>query len=734
LFGFKDCQLPEPGSSVICYAISPFNAWIIGSIPINDRDTTVYPSRTTTGQGDSIVDEANLQGYGTDFSKTVYNNVRRPTDVVQGEHVYSNDFGVLMGLFQQMATLKASELAQIQVHLLDDLVRIISHNFQHWTSSGELKIYHDGQSLLTEYSATHIPQESYGQPIRQDNTATHPFIETNKSTADDLNDYYSLSNNERAKAIERFKIYIGRLGDFINTFLAIPDNTVLPDLAGTVPTKPDLGAFNFHLGLDGGTHVRSIKEIFLEKVNWIRVPQRIREPEDPTGDLAEDIKLPIKEEFVFNNDYKANENPFLYYLQLRDYVAYTSQTNNYANLSQYQKDFYLNSDITKETPISDIGYVDPQTPAKNQGNFELRTSGMYLMDNGGVVLRDAWGSAIILEGGNIYIQPAQHLYLQPLGSLICKIGQFVSIAANNDIDLSSTTGGYRCKTNLAQYLYSDNSGIILHANGITPTSGIPDPTTEAIQTIGGVVLKSALGVYSFATTDILQYASSSLVLKSDDNIVVQSATDLLMTSATDCVIGAQSTLALVSQGSAELVAGSSLAMGGVTGTSIGQKGIFLDLGYLPITENPYVDPIKGALDINSLVTPFQQIFTTNALQYVDSFTTKAEFLNLQFRFLNSSKYQITNLDAPIPQTIAQQQDLFINSGDLSPWQETSVNSTYPYPGANLFDSIYAASSGLNNFQNYPSGNDIAEITNGVANPTQISNNSLQTYTILNIES
>jgi hypothetical protein len=102
--------------------------------------------------------------------------------------------------------------------------------------------------------------------------------------------------------------------------------------------------------------------------------------------------------------------------------------------------------------------------------------------------------------------------------------------------------------------------------------------------------------------------------------------------------------------------------------------------------------------------------------------------------LNSSKYQITNLDAPIPQTIAQQQDLFINSGDLSPWQETSVNSTYPYPGANLFDSIYAASSGLNNFQNYPSGNDIAEITNGVANPTQISNNSLQTYTILNIES
>ena len=41
LFGFKDCQLPEPGSSVICYAISPFNAWIIGSIPINDRDTTV---------------------------------------------------------------------------------------------------------------------------------------------------------------------------------------------------------------------------------------------------------------------------------------------------------------------------------------------------------------------------------------------------------------------------------------------------------------------------------------------------------------------------------------------------------------------------------------------------------------------------------------------------------------------------------------------------------------------
>lgn len=731
LFGFKDCNIPQPGMSVLCYQVQPTTCYIIGVIPAGETGSINYPSRSHIGQGDTIVDQANIQDYGNDPVKMIFNNVRRPTDVVDGEHVIANDFGVLVALFQQMAVLKGSELAQVQTHLLDDLVRIISHNYQHWTALGEYKIYHDGKALLAEFGATHIPNETYGQPVRTTETNVSPFVEDDKSTADDKEDFFKFTGNERIQAIERFKVYLGRLGDFINAFISIPDSNVLPDLDGTQPTKPDLGAFNFHLGLDGGVHLRSIKEIFIEKVNWIRVPQRILNPEDPTGDNASQITYPIKKEFEFNNSYTLNDNPFLYYLQLRDYVAYTTQVLNYENLLQHKKDFYVNSDITKESSLNSIGNIDPQTPANNQANYQLRTAGIYFMDNGGFMIRDSFGSAIISEGGNIYIQPAKNLYLQPLGSLIGKIGQFVSIAANNDIDFSSTTGGIRYKSDLAQYFYSDDSGIVFQANGNTPSTGIPDPTSEAIETIGGIVFKSKLGIYNFAESDILQYAKQNLVLKSDDTLQIQAATNLILTSSNSCLIGAQSTLYMASEGSAELVATGSVAMGGAAGTAIGQKDQFLGLTYIP--NDPYVDPIKGALDIASLVNPIQSILSKNVLQTVDSFQNESAFQKLNFRFLSTSKYgSITELSDPIPQTIAQQQDLQINSGLYTTWQESSVNGSFPYPGADLFDAIYVVSEGFNNLQTYPGSNDLAEKANGINQPTNISNSSLMDYSILKL--
>ena len=131
LLGAKECVLPQPGSLVFCFRSDAYTGLIIGVVPESetiDKAENLH-ARTVIGAGDGKSDPVNTQGYGTkiDFSKINLQNANRPTDIVDGEYVLSNEFGVLLGLFQQFSVLKASELAQVQAFLFDDLVRITSN-------------------------------------------------------------------------------------------------------------------------------------------------------------------------------------------------------------------------------------------------------------------------------------------------------------------------------------------------------------------------------------------------------------------------------------------------------------------------------------------------------------------------------------------------------------------------------------------------------------------------------
>ena len=106
------------------------------------------------------------------------------------------------------------------------------------------------------------------------------------------------------------------------------------------------------------------------------------------------------------------------------------------------------------------------------------------MENGGICMRDAWGSALVMEGGNIYIQSAKDTVMQPLRNLVAKVGQFASIAANQDIDLSSTSKGVRIKADQAVYLYSANSGVVIQSDGLTESPG-PTDLTAVVEQISG---------------------------------------------------------------------------------------------------------------------------------------------------------------------------------------------------------------------------------------------------------
>ena len=688
--GFKDCTLPQPGTRVLCLAESNNNCYILGCLPQPTMGKVDMSARAMLGAGDAMEDSANRKGH-TDKLPSVHES-RRPVDIVDGEYVIANEFGVLLGLYQQLANLKASELAQIQCFLLDDLVRIISHNFQHYTAIGEYNIYHDGKRLMAEFGATHKPAESYGAPaVSNDNGAFNTFETTGSHTIDDSDDFYDISKDERIKAIERFKIFLGSVGDFIHLFVVKPHDEKVRSLdpgQSLSPADFDTGLCDLHIGTDGGLHFRSVKEVFIEKTNWIRVPIRKAAPDDPQGDDAASLNYDQKEKFEFKDDYTYKGNPFTYGLQIRDYVAYVNEKLGYQNFKSHNKDFAVSDDVDPEQNVSKISNVDQETSLFLQ-NYKLRTAGIYLMPNGGITIRDAWNSAIVMEGGNVYIQPAKDFVAQPLRNSITKAGGSVNVSCKKHIDFSSTEEGLRFKTEKSHYFYSDNGGFVVETNGSTDTPGTPDPKKEAIDDIGGIVFKSKLSIYNYAEKDIVNYAKNQFLLKSLNNVDIV-AENSLTTYGKASLNGFSDGMILnMGQNTLTLAEGGAM-MAGAGSTVLGQKD--QNLGVIYDDKSPFVDVIKGVLDTTTLTASLGKAKEEkDKVLEKTTFQKEEKFNDLKFKFLKADKYQLTPNEDAIPMTVAQQDDLLTGAYGLQEWEEKEINETYPYPGKELFENFYFSS-------------------------------------------
>lgn len=719
--GFKESLLIPAGTRVLCAPADKDTCWILGVIPAPDTDEDNSMRATIGGGNPPAFDAQNSANYSA-LNKAFLINCRRPTDVVAGEYVMSNEFGVLLGLFQQMATLKGSELAQVQCHVLDDLVRIIGHNFQQFSSLGELKIYHDGKRIGLEMGATHLPAESLGVPQTDDAAAESPFEKIDNLTeyANDTKNFYTLKN-ERLVAVERLKFFLGGLADFIQLILTAPTKDSVYTADGAGLAKPDRGLAQVNLSTDGGLYVRSLKEVAIEKTNWIKVPQRIRVPEDPKGE--DGIVTPdTRQQFKFDQNFKFSNNPFLYCLQLRDYLAVVNENLGYLNFRNNSKDFYLNEDIAQERTVADLS--NSTLAPKVKSEYTAKTSGIYLMPNGGVMIRDGSGSAIVMEGGNIYLQPAKDLIMQPTRNMVGKIGGFLNLAAYKDIDISSTAGGMRTKTANSQYLYSDKSGIVIESAGEDQTEGTP--ADDAITTVGGVVIKSATGVYQYGQY-ILNSAIHSLILESEESLQMEGRTDVALSCWGSGTLGlyAARGLQLLSK-SGITIAGNSLTAAGIDGTTVGAaKQTFAIAQGGGTTLGVQGQIPKDTLGIQTGVVDLRQ--RDRFQKSAPIFQTNEKFDDLKFRFLKSDAYGLTTGEDVIPQTIAQQENTKNNVLNLEAWVETEVNSTLPYPGKDLFETFYVTNSRLDSYQVYE--NELYANGNGAVDYSSILQKvSLNTYT------
>lgn len=687
--GFKECPVYPVGAKVLCYNIDSLSCYIFGIVPQADLGNFGFFSRSALGTEDTNGQDkdSNTLGYKDQALKVMTMNAQRPTDVVEGERVISNELGVLLALLQEAAILKGSELAQIQCYLLDDLVRLISHNFQHWTAMGELNICHDGKSIIAEFGATHLSRESMGIPQTKDKAEATFQEDGDKPSPDDSKDYYKFKDDERIKAIERLKVFTGRLGDFLHLYLARPDDDAKRSLGGEMDGKFDKGLFDIHLSTEGRLNVRSVVGIGVEKTNWIRVPLRVRTPEDPKGDEVDDINFEDKKPFEWDNSYKVQENPVGYFLQLRDCLAYVQDKYAYLNMEKYKKDFkFSKSSEDNEKNLPECEDIDPKTKYKFS-DYQLRHSGWYLMDNGGITFKDAWGSAIIMEGGDIIIQPARDLIHQPLRHNVTKAGHSIQMAAKKHVDISSTEEGFRLKTKKVQHFFAKDEGIILQTD--TESSNSPTPSEEAYDSFGGILFKAPkAGIFTHGNK-IYNYAKENSLYRSKERMMIESEdSDIWMIAEKNLYAMPNQDFITAPNGNLTFVTNGSATFAGATGTSLGQEGKTVGLAPKP---NSMDSPMDGTVPVSTVVGILSSVRSTldSVLELsMSPFTDQSKFDDVKFRWLASSKFNLKDQEDFIPQTIAQQDDVAFGFLNLKPWTEEEESSTLPFPGKDKFEQYY----------------------------------------------
>ena len=431
MLGFKLKFLPPRGTGVkIVYGNDKSIAF--GSDD-NDLPDGTAPGRTATGLVSPLVSD--LKSNKAVQSASDPQQASTPaSDLLEGEFEISNMLGVALTMLTNLAKLSAGDRATIECHLLNDMVRIVSETFRHYSSFGNMEIYNDGR-LNMRVDGTSYEHEADGRMAEKD-----PRFSVKQNTVD-FSDVDAVAETGRW----RFSQYLGFLGDFIHVFVTDPTTT----LGKFAEDALRSGKAHVHVGGDGTLLMQSVAEIAIERVARIVVPVEAKRYDDPQGTKKKDFAQ-LDRSFLKIWNYGTDlKNMAQTAFQLREYARWLS---SYHSLARYHQLAAKGGDwkVPTESDIPAPDWTNKETDreAANTGMAQ-RYKDVYstwrIMRDGSQVHIDAAGSAVVMHEGDIYMSAVRHLYLDAAGDIIMTAGQNIWMKARRSIEIVSVVGGIRLK-------------------------------------------------------------------------------------------------------------------------------------------------------------------------------------------------------------------------------------------------------------------------------------------------
>ena len=563
--GTKVLAMTTPGLGVN-------NAVILGALPDHLGQAIFYgsPEMVASSPVGALKDNVSDQG----LHNCAFNNFNggHPVDTYAGDTTILNKFGCGLFVGAIQTSLVSGLDCSVELHYVDDLLRLNSYNFEHNTAAAETLAYADAGDYtevkrLNPYVVESLGAEGQYSPVPKKVGTPRGQGDSSTPTGE-----YDLQS-ETQQGWFRYTDFSGYLSNIKSSYVTAP---LTPKLRSFEDKAQDeVGLFREHVDSTGAYTVVSAKSLSFIKDCFIPVPKEQYRPDDVRGDIVDeistyrDLNTPNLADFsvqgledgpahasllytATSSDQAAfkthralthfRERPFDWTLKEIDEIDLAGFKTHVAS-----KGFMAAADGVSSSRIfaklPKIGKL--KINAREEVKYYASRSMIMMHDDGSIHIQDGYGASISLRAGGIDISCPGDITLRPGRNLVSLAGDTTSIISGVDVELAANVGDVRIQAdrNVSVLGGNDGKGGILletkaQATNLLAADGgrFKNPTTNG-NAYGGIWMKAPES--SICAVGKEAYVGNS---GSDCQVYMDSGRSNLNFNGASCIFGAETSL------------------------------------------------------------------------------------------------------------------------------------------------------------------------------------------------
>ena len=471
MIGITQVGMPPIGATVILAYFGQNTPFVLG-VGVErymSKESMNQPVPPVTGDYDfhavKELDSLNIQ---SEDPLPVVPGLKMPMDMLPGEVEWSSGLGTWFRLFFNFAQMSAGDLAKVEVHLMNDMVRIVDNYFAHHNVGGDTLIWSNGRCNY-ESHFTSYPHEAEGKTEKSEPLATG-------------DDYKPETDPDNFSATGRWRksTYVGFLGDMIHTFVTSPTEVA----SNFMEESFRGGQFRQWVGSDGTFFVQAAGGVQIEMNKDIVIPSILKAWNDPSH----------KKDFLDGTAMKSLDSQFLKMWgegpdwkdmkvacwQMRTYLKYIPLWHSLARFKQMEKQEYCKIPTEAEAPETDRNAEEED---KKQVNSNAESGTYYCalsMDmSGSISLISNDDTSIIMNQGNIQIACPGNIELKA-GNTVHISGKNVAMHSADRMEIVSFAGGLWLKSRNLFYALCEKGRMFFKSDAKEgETSKTPTPFSDS---------------------------------------------------------------------------------------------------------------------------------------------------------------------------------------------------------------------------------------------------------------
>ena len=448
LLGIRINYKHHIGANVLVMRGAP--AMILCELP-NALGVPSSTNASSVTTADTVASDLDAEG---ETDSAVNPQLREKRDLLSGELDMANVMQVGVTWLTHMLKLHAGDRVKLELHLVNDLLRLVAENLHLVTGAGDWTCFNDGGQITQRHDWTSYEHEAWGLKSARDPKVT--------KIDGGLPDYADVPETGRWRCSE----FSGALGDMIHKFVTDPADS-LGQLA-----QERAGKHREWVGADGSHIIQSVGDISLERVCRIVVPVELKRPDDPTGDTIEESLLPRADFLdVWRPDPR---EPWTMAYHLRDYSRWLSNYAGYARFLQRKKDWLVKAETETPVPQTTAWQKDREKAVPASLRVPVDTYAcIRIMRDGSIVTLNGYGCSSTMIGPDIILSATRDLRMEAGRNVVITAGDSFFVKARRNVEIVAVLGSWVASARARMAMWCEQGTVLIRTLMKTDERGTP---------------------------------------------------------------------------------------------------------------------------------------------------------------------------------------------------------------------------------------------------------------------